>query len=65
MGIWYFAACLLAELERCMSNASPAMIGLNSFADTWDYFTAPRSALEEVSNCLYTDELTHSKTHSS
>ncbi|DBA86334.1 TPA: hypothetical protein ACH3X2_005568 [Trebouxia sp. C0005] len=51
-----FAACLLAELERWMLNASPAMIDLNSFADTSDYFTAPTSALEEVSKRLYTDE---------
>ena len=52
-----FAACLLAELERWMLNASPAMIDLNSFADTSDYFTAPTSALEEVSKRLYTDEV--------
>ncbi|KAL0049175.1 hypothetical protein WJX82_008170 [Trebouxia sp. C0006] len=51
-----FAACLLAELECWMLNASPAMIDLNSFADTSDYFTAPTSALEEVSKRLYTDE---------
>ena len=44
-----FAACLLAELERWMLSATPAMIDLNSFADTSDYFTAPSSALEEVS----------------
>lgn len=54
-----FAACLLAELERWMLNASPAMIDLNSFADTSDYFTAPPSALEEVSKRLYTDEVSH------
>lgn len=53
-----FAACLLAELERWMLSATPAMIDLNSFADTSDYFTAPSSALEEVSKRLYTDEVT-------
>lgn len=52
-----FAACLLAELERWMLSATPAMIDLNSFADTSDYFTAPSSALEEVSKRLYTDEV--------
>ena len=52
-----FAACLLAELERWMLSATPAMIDLNSFADTPDYFTAPSSALEEVSKRLYTDEV--------
>ena len=50
-----FAACLLAELERWMLNASPAMIDLNSFADNSDYFSAPTSALEEVSKRLYSD----------
>ena len=52
-----FAACLLAELERWMLSATPAMIDLNSFADTSDYFTAPSSALEEVSKRIYTDEV--------
>lgn len=52
-----FAACLLAELERWMLSATPAMIDLNSFADTSDCFTAPSSALEEVSKRLYTDEV--------
>lgn len=50
-----FAACLLAELERWMLNASPAMMDLNSFADNSDCFSAPTSALEEVSKRLYSD----------
>lgn len=54
-----FAACLLAELERWMLNASPAMIDLNSFADSSDYFSAPTSALEEVSKRLYSDVVSH------
>lgn len=54
-----FAACLLAELERWMLNASPAMIDLNSFADNSDYFSAPTSALEEVSKRLYSDVVSH------
>ena len=40
-----------------MLSATPAMINLNSFADTSDYFSAPSSALEEVSKRLYTDEV--------
>ncbi|GAB4823676.1 hypothetical protein N2152v2_010722 [Parachlorella kessleri] len=49
-----FAACLLGELERWMLNASPAMVDLNTYADSPDFTGA--TTLEAVQNRLYTDE---------
>ncbi|KAK9837091.1 hypothetical protein WJX81_002340 [Elliptochloris bilobata] len=51
-----FAASLLAELERWMLTASPAMVDLSSFCDTSDKFVAPTSVVEEVQRRLHTDE---------
>lgn len=52
-----FAACMLGELERWMLNASPAMVNLNTFADSSERFITPTSTLEEVSKRIYADEV--------
>ena len=52
-----FAAALLAELERWMLTASPAMVDLNTFLDTSDKFVGPVSVVEEVQRRLHTDEV--------
>ena len=52
-----FAASLLAELERWMLTANPAMVNLNSFCDTSDKFVAPTSVVEEVQRRLHIDEV--------
>lgn len=51
-----FAACLLAELERWMLNASPAMVDLSSLVDAPE-FTGAGGALEAVQTRLYSDEV--------
>lgn len=43
-----FAAFLLGELERWMLTASPAMVDLNTFADTSDKFLGPSSLLTDM-----------------
>ena len=52
-----FAASLLAELERWMLTANPAMVNLNSFCDTSDKFVGPTSVVEEVQRRLHIDEV--------
>jgi len=52
-----FAASLLAELERWMLTASPAMVDLNTFCDTSDKLVGPVSVVEEVQRRLHTDEV--------
>ena len=52
-----FAASLLAELERWMLTANPAMVDLNTFCDTSDKFVAPTSVVEEVQRRLHIDEV--------
>ena len=54
-----FAASLLTELEKWMLTASPAMISLNTFADSSDKFLVPSTIAEEVSKRLYNDEVSH------
>ncbi|BDA44212.1 probable trafficking protein particle complex subunit 9 at N-terminal half [Coccomyxa sp. Obi] len=51
-----FAASMLAELERFMLTAGPAMIDLNTFCDTSDKLMSSVSVVEEVQRRLYTDE---------
>ncbi|KAK9846875.1 hypothetical protein WJX84_009549 [Apatococcus fuscideae] len=51
-----FAASLLGELEKWMLTASPAMVSLNTFADSSDKFLVPSTIAEEVSKRLYNDE---------
>jgi hypothetical protein len=51
-----FAASMLAELERWMLTAGPAMIDLSTFADTSDKLMSSASVVEEVQKRLYTDE---------
>ena len=51
-----FAASMLAELERWMLTAGPAMIDLNTFCDTSDKLMSSASVVEEVQKRLYTDE---------
>ena len=51
-----FAACLLAELERWMLNASPAMVDLSSLVDAPE-FTGAGGALVAVQTRLYSDEV--------
>ena len=43
-----FAAGLLGELERWMLTASPAMVDLNTFADTSDKFQGASSLLSDM-----------------
>ena len=43
-----FAASLLGEIERWMLMASPAMIDLNTFADTSDKFQGASSLLNDM-----------------
>ena len=43
-----FAASLLAEMERWMLTASPAMVDLNTFADTSDKFLGPSSMFGDM-----------------
>lgn len=43
-----FAAGLLGELERWMLTASPAMVDLNTFADTSDKFQGASSLLNDM-----------------
>lgn len=43
-----FAAGLLGELERWMLTASPAMVELNTFADTSDKFQGASSLLNDM-----------------
>lgn len=50
-----FAACLLAELERWMLNASPAMVELATLVDSPE-FLGSSGALEAVQTRLYSDE---------
>lgn len=52
-----FAASLLGELEKWMLTASPAMVSLNTFADSSDKFLVPSTIAEEVSKRLYNDEV--------
>jgi hypothetical protein len=52
-----FAASMLAELERWMLTAGPAMIDLNTICDTSDKFMSSVSVVEEVQRRLYTDEV--------
>lgn len=52
-----FAASMLAELERFMLTAGPAMIDLNTFCDTSDKLMSSVSVVEEVQRRLYTDEV--------
>ena len=52
-----FAASMLAELERWMLTAGPAMIDLNNFCDTSDKLMSSASVVEEVQKRLYTDEV--------
>ena len=51
-----FAASMLAELERWMLTAGPAMIDLSTFCDTSDKLMSSASVVEEVQKRLYTDE---------
>ena len=43
-----FAAGLLGELERWMLTASPAMVDLNTFADSSDKFQGASSLLNDM-----------------
>lgn len=43
-----FTAALLAEMERWMLTASPAMIDLSTFADTSDKFLGPSSMFGDM-----------------
>ena len=52
-----FAASMLAELERWMLTAGPAMIDLNTFCDTSDKLMSSASVVEAVQTRLYTDEV--------
>ena len=52
-----FAASLLGELEKWMLTASPAMVSLNTFADSSEKFLVPSTIAEEVSKRLYNDEV--------
>ncbi|KAL4423746.1 hypothetical protein ABPG75_001047 [Micractinium tetrahymenae] len=49
------AACLLAELERWMLNASPAMVDLSTLVDSPE-FAGASGALEAMQTRLYSDE---------
>ena len=52
-----FAACLLAELERWMLNASPAMVDLSGQLVDAPEFAGATGALEAVQTRLYSDEV--------